>query len=57
MRYWTRDREAGSKIEPFAALEEAREAIVDYENQDKADGTYSENFYEIYDEEKEEIVE
>lgn len=57
MKYWTRDREAGNKIESFATLEEAREAIANYEEQDKADDAYTEDFYEIYDEENEEIVE
>lgn len=56
MRYWTRDRESGNKIEGFATLEEAREAVKRYEEQDKNDGTFTEDFYEIYDAEKEEIL-
>lgn len=56
MRYWTRDREAGNKIESFATLEEAREAIKGYEEQDKKDRTFEADFYEIYDEEEEKII-
>lgn len=57
MRYWTRDREAGNRIESFTTLEEARKAIKAYEEQDKNDGTYTADFYEIYDEEEEKIIE
>lgn len=57
LRYWTRDREAGNKIEGFETKEEAIKAVCNYEEQDKLDGTYEENFYEIYDCEKEEIIE
>lgn len=52
MRFYTRDREAGNKIEEFATLEEAREAIKAYEAADKQDDSYTEDFYEIYDTEK-----
>lgn len=56
MRYWTRDREAGNKIESFETLEEAREAVKAYEEQDKKDRTFEADFYEIYDEEEEKII-
>lgn len=56
MRYWTRDREAGNKIESFATLEETMEAIKGYEEQDKKDRTFEADFYEIYDEEEEKII-
>ena len=55
--YITRDREAGNEIERFATLEEAREALEQYEKQDISDGTYTEDFYEIYDNEAETIIE
>ena len=55
--YITRDREAGNEIERFATLEEAREALKQYEKQDISDGTYTEDFYEIYDNEAETIIE
>lgn len=56
MKYWTRDREAGNKIECFETLEEAQKALTAYEEEDKKDGTYEENFYEIYNTETEEIL-
>ena len=56
MRYITRDKEAGNKIEEFETLEEARAAIIRYEEQDKKEETFEEDFYEIYDTENEEIV-
>lgn len=55
--FWTRDREAGNKIDKFKTIEEARMEIQKYEKQDNEDGFYEENFYEIYDEENDEIVE
>lgn len=57
MRYYTRDREAGNKIESFTTLEEARDALKAYEVQDKKDGIFEANFYEIYDEEEGKTVE
>lgn len=47
MKYVTRDREAGNIIDQFNALEEAEAAIRQYEEDDKADGIYTENFYEV----------
>lgn len=56
MRYVTRDREAGYVIDRFATVEEAKKAIENYEDSDKKDGLYEEDFYEIYDTVAEEIV-
>lgn len=50
-----RDREAGNKIDCFKTLEEAKKTLEEYEKQDKIDGIYEPNFYEIYNTEKEEI--
>lgn len=50
MKFWTRDREAGNKIECFETLEEAQEAIKAYEEQDKNEGSFENDFYEIYEE-------
>ena len=50
-----RDSEAGNKIDCFATLEEAKRTLEEYEKQDKIDGIYEPNFYEIYNVEKEEI--
>lgn len=56
-RFITRDREAGNEIERFETLEEAKQAVADYETTDKADETYTEDFYEIYDSQLEKVVE
>lgn len=55
--YITRDREAGNEIERFETMEEAREAVKQYEKSDIEDGTYTEDFYEIYDSESEVVIE
>lgn len=56
MRYVIRDREAGNVIEECTKIDTARKLLDLFENQDKADGTYTKDFYEIYDTEKEETV-
>lgn len=50
MKYTIRDRECGWEIDTFNTYEEARQEIDRYEAADKADGTYTEDFYEIVDE-------
>ena len=45
--YVVRDREAGNVITQFKTMEEAQKELEKYEEQDKKDGTYSEDFYEI----------
>ena len=45
--YVVRDREAGNVITQFETMEEAQKELEKYEEQDKKDGTYSEDFYEI----------
>ena len=42
-----RDREAGNYIEAVETYEEALETIEQYEEEDKRDGNYTEDFYEI----------
>ena len=49
-KIYTANRETGTFIEEFPTVEEARKAIIDYEEKDKADGIYEENFYDIVDE-------
>lgn len=44
--YIIRDREAGNIIETVNTLKEAEEIIKKYEEQDKKDDTYEEDFYE-----------
>ena len=47
MMYVVRDREAGNVITQFETMEEAQKELEKYEEQDKKDGTYLEDFYEI----------
>ena len=47
MMYVVRDREAGNIITQFETMEEAQKELEKYEEQDKKDGTYTEDFYEI----------
>ena len=49
-KYYTADRETGTFIEECNSVEEAREFIAGYEEQDKINDVYSENFYAIVDE-------
>lgn len=51
--YIIQDREAGNKIEEFDSLQEAQNKLQEYEEQDKAEGIYEENFYEIVEKEEE----
>ena len=43
----TQDRETGTFIDTFATYEDAAAALSQYEADDKAEGIYIENFYEI----------
>ena len=47
MTYLIRDYEAGNLIESCNTLEAAQAIVKQYEMQDKADGTFTEDFYEI----------
>lgn len=49
-KYIIQDREAGNKIEEFDTLEQAEQELANYEKQDKKDGSYAPNFYEIVEE-------
>lgn len=51
-----RDRQGGNFIDSFDSLEDATYALNEYEEADKLDGIYEENFYEIFDSSKDEIV-
>lgn len=55
-RYETRDSIAGNVIDWFDTIEEANEAIQRYEEEDKKDGYFEPDFYEIYDNVKEEVA-
>jgi len=46
--YVIRDREAGNIIDDsFKTIEEAEEMVEEYEREDKTEGNYVENFYEV----------
>jgi hypothetical protein len=49
-KLFTADRETGTFIEEIKSVKEGKELIAQYEEQDKIDGTYEENFYCIVDE-------
>lgn len=53
----TRDREAGNVIDEFADLDDAKAAVESYEDEDRKNGDYTENFYEIYNQYTNKIVE
>lgn len=44
-----RDREAGNIIEQVESIEAGKNLIKEFEAQDKEDGTYTEDFYEVAD--------
>ena len=50
MKFFTANRETGTFIDEFDTYEEAKKAIEEYEEQDKTDGIYEADFYEIEDE-------
>lgn len=47
MAYLIQDREAGNVIATFVTLAEAEATLAEYEAQDKLEGVYEPNFYEI----------
>ena len=51
-----RDRQGGNIIDAFDSLEAATYALNEYEEADKLDNIYEENFYEIFDSSKDELV-
>jgi hypothetical protein len=51
-----RDREAGNRIETFSTYEQALDNLKDYIEEDKEAGTYTPDFYEIYNDETEENI-
>lgn len=51
-----RDRQGGNIIDSFDSLEAAMYALNEYEEADKLEGIYEENFYEIFDTINNEIV-
>lgn len=54
--FQVRDRQGGNVIDSFDSLEDAMYTLNEHEEADKIDGIYEENFYEIFDSSKDEIV-
>lgn len=52
---WTACRENGDLIDQFESIAQAENMIESYEEDDKADGTYTPDFYDIVNEEHESI--
>ena len=48
MRYVIQDKEAGNLIDVFETKEQAEIELKKYEEQDKKDNCYTEDFYESY---------
>lgn len=57
MRYTTQDHETGTVIDEFNTIEEAREALGKYVQEDREEGNYTPRYYEIYDTLEQELVE
>lgn len=54
--YLVRNRETGTEIEQADSYSEAIDIIQKYEAEDKANGTYVDGFYEVFDAILEEVV-
>lgn len=50
-KYYVSDKETGTFIKEVETIEDGKDLIQQYEESDKADGTYEEDFYDIVDEE------
>jgi len=49
--FYTADRETGTFIDEFLSVDKALEAIEMYEAQDRREGIYIYNFYDVVDSE------
>ena len=50
MKLYTADRETGTFIDKVNSIEEGIEKIKEYEENDKQEGIFEEDFYDIVDE-------
>ena len=55
-RFIVRDKESGNIIDSFSELLSAQDWVQYSENWDKKVGTYTPDFYEVYDNELKEII-
>ena len=49
-RIYTADRETGTFIEECSSVQDVLARIAGYEEQDRSDGSYEEDFYDVVDE-------
>ena len=49
MKLFTADRETGTFIEPVESIEEGIALIAKYEESDKSEGTFEDDFYDVVD--------
>lgn len=54
---YTADRETGTFIDEFYYLEDAKKAILEYEDEDRRNGEYTPDFYDIVNADHESIRE
>lgn len=50
MRYFTANRETGMRIEEVATVEQGKALIAKYEEKDKTEDVFEEDFYDVVDE-------
>lgn len=55
MKIFVADREAGNIIEEVRTIKKGLEMIEEYEREDKKEGNYTPNFYNLVDENLENI--
>jgi len=51
-KIYVADKEAGNIIEEVASIEEGLKLIEKYEEEDKKEGTYQPDFYDVVDEDR-----
>lgn len=56
-KYYVASKESGDFIDSFETVTEAAQAIKKYEEQDKEEGIYEDDFYEIETEDHSSVVE
>lgn len=54
--FYTADKEAGNIIEKFESFEDAKKAIEAYEANDRKEGTYMPEFYDILNADKISVI-
>lgn len=55
MKFYTANNETGMKIEGFDTFDDALDALLEYEEDDRKEGIYEHDFYSIIDDEGETV--